>query len=49
MREEPNYCIDTLSGAARCVKTIAPSLSSDMLSPDFPWIHAMIVIVMSLV
>lgn len=46
MKEEPNYCFDTVSGALDCTTQIAPDLVRDMLSPDFPWDKAFQAIVM---
>ena len=40
MKEEPNYCIDTLPGAAHCAREIIPSFAADLSSIDFPWIKA---------
>lgn len=42
MKEEPNYCFDTLSGGLDCATTIGPALSSDLMQPDFPWLHAIV-------
>ena len=49
MKEEPNYCFDTASGALDCATQILPLFVRDMLSPDFPWYQAFQAILMFLV
>lgn len=46
--QEANYCLDTFAGSVDCVTMLAPSFSSAMAQPDFPWLQIIFIIMVTL-
>lgn len=44
-KEEPSYCLENM---IECTTTLGPLFSSAMSSADFPWIHVILLVLVTI-